>query len=527
MIKRSLLTSHPERTSPVSDSVRPTSIWVGVVVLCIALPQMALGATSVSVNSITFTFDRNYETGMFVDGMPWVVENSPGGGVTVNSITPTYSSGRHGYEVNPTTSELGRGEQGCNRPSGRRCDRSQLDERIANGIGGQLWVEPDSLPRNYPVNTSILKVESYTGVGQCFSGSGGAPARTCMETAAVLTILATEPAADSFRPPYPGTSKPVFSASSVDIAGLLPTLADVANQITIASAEGIFGDGGTWIDHGEGGQAGRMHPRLSVRTVGDVKDAQYGCQYGISLNAGMLRSMQSGTEAQKRNLVYRLMQVGIDTFYMTKNGKNFDNEGGCGTPGRKPVVLYTGYLLGSQPGAADFFAYNGGSDEDRNTFIGSGGEALWGVSSRPCVNSPKKCGGGGEMIPACDGLRDSGGCSRGTALGTLCPASCDRNNPQPQATLAQQRTTGSFSMTAYQDYTDVRVGSAAVARILGLEDEWNYPPFFKYIDRIATPPWNYHCKGHCFDYLHQMHVNYGCAECAVGTTPPHAPILLQ
>lgn len=51
--------------------------------------NLAVAATSVTRFAITWEFDGDYTTGTYANGDPWVVENTPGGGVTIVDITPS------------------------------------------------------------------------------------------------------------------------------------------------------------------------------------------------------------------------------------------------------------------------------------------------------------------------------------------------------------------------------------------------------------------------------------------------------
>lgn len=455
-------------------------------------------------NGISFSWSGDLESGTFVDGMPWVVEPSPGAGVTITSMSPAYSGGRHGYAVNPTTLELTQGQFGCNKT---QCDMVQIDSRAQSGGSNptRIFVAPTTthpLPYDAQVGDSILKVESYTGAGDCWRGTGGAPSRTCIDHSAVLTVLASAPAANSFRPPYPGTSKPIFSASSVDIDAKLPTLGDVAAQQTIAYAEAIFGDGSVWIHHIEGDQGtGRLMPRFGTLMPGGGETAEYGCDGGIAINHGLLRSTQSGTAAQKQNLVYRLIQLGIDLFYANQNGKTWWSRG-CVTMGRKTAQLYAGYMLSPQSGSSIFLTTPQLGQEDAQTSMGAT-EAVWG--NDPCNTTPSNsCS---DTSKTCDGLRDGGLWRYGPGA-----PSCSTGTGVFQPTLASIRSSGNWSFSAYQRYTAPWYGSAAVARILDLEDEWNNQAFFDYVDRLNTAPWAGICSGHCgtdWPYPYQMFDAYG------------------
>ena len=149
-----------------------------------------------SANGITFSFDRDYPTGRFVDGQPWVV-----GPVKIQRITPDYANGRSGFEVNPVTTYA---------------DEQSLDKRVTDLASRFVWVEPPTLPRTFQPGQSIVKVISVTG-GDC---------KSCVVDAAVLTVLESQAPANSFRPPYAGNEKPIFSAD-IDLGQKLPNLANV------------------------------------------------------------------------------------------------------------------------------------------------------------------------------------------------------------------------------------------------------------------------------------------------------------
>ena len=83
---------------------------------------------------ITFTFDKNYETGTFANGDYWVI-----GPVKITAISPAYSGGKNGWEVNPKVS----GAQGLDQNTGRawrickpksgRCGLCGFDRKFGYG----------------------------------------------------------------------------------------------------------------------------------------------------------------------------------------------------------------------------------------------------------------------------------------------------------------------------------------------------------------------------------------------------------
>jgi hypothetical protein len=475
--------------------------------------------TNITVNGrITFQLGASYPCGTFVDGQPWIV--APAADAIVARITPDYASGRHGFEVNSATKELPRGQGGCDgpsHPSTVTCDRTQLDDRISDASGVYYFVPPtvtDPLPKTYPPGTSIYKAISYTGPGDCVNGSGGAPARTCVDYAAVLTILGTPPPADAFRPPYSGTEKTLYRSSLVNVPGLpdLPLLS--TNQLTLDAARGIFGVNDPMHVSLHGWKAERLSPRFSaINVLGD--QYPYGCQMGMANNAAILRVSQTATDAEKREIVLKLVQRGIDLFYSTKNGKDYTGPsyGGCVYPGVISLIKFSGHLLAGQPRADEMLAFMGG-DEIANFYwsttaddgAGGSGAGLWGDDSRACRTVRVGCGNDDVIAPSCDGLRDGGNCR----FGPGCPSPCIPT--EPQDSLTEIRATGLYTSASYQHMSDVREGSAAVGRIYNWDATpvWDDRGFFSYTDRWGTAPWNYYCTSHCLPYLREMHKQYGC-----------------
>jgi hypothetical protein len=277
-------------------------------------------------------------------------------------------------------------------------------------------------------------------------------------------------------------------------------------------------------------------PVSAVGYPGDTSyNRPYGCVVGLEHNIGMLRSMQTlspgDTIDQRKELIYRLVQRGIDLHYtttVTPGGRNYATRGGCVTVGLKPLIMYAGNLLNGSGQQVDSSMITGAlaiGDEDQNSYWsatcnGGAGCGLWGSRTDTCKTTLTDCA---EMIPVCGGLKDGGHCVDGP--GCTAPA-CGSEG----ATKEQQRTVSAiladnnWTMTAYQGYSGVRVAGVAVARILGFEDEWNWPAFFSLWDRIADSPWSnpgamdLNCpngKDGCHAYIEKMYYTYGCtsAEC--------------
>ncbi|HUC20452.1 MAG TPA: hypothetical protein VMR98_03090, partial [Candidatus Polarisedimenticolaceae bacterium] len=110
----------------------------------IVLSSRAATATcsSVSQYGITWTFDKTYPCGQFVNGDWWVALNAGDTGVKINTITPAYSGGQNGWEVNPVYS----GSQGFDQD-----------------IGGFSASLVPALPYLAQPNKSIVKATTASG----------------------------------------------------------------------------------------------------------------------------------------------------------------------------------------------------------------------------------------------------------------------------------------------------------------------------------------------------------------------------
>lgn len=101
-----------------------------VMVLCV--PSASWAVTSLTQANITFNFDGDHTGGYYLDGSPWVVENSTDAGVVVTSITPNYADpGRHGWEENSTVqNDVQGGTGGCTASPSKYCDLNSWDSRL-------------------------------------------------------------------------------------------------------------------------------------------------------------------------------------------------------------------------------------------------------------------------------------------------------------------------------------------------------------------------------------------------------------
>lgn len=300
--------------------------------------------SSVKQYGITFAFDRAYPCGQFANGDYWVAPAGDSQGrVRIMSIAPGFSSGRNGFEVNPTS-----------------VSRHGFD-RTAYGYDARLV---PVLPYSAAPNQSIVKAISRSG-----------DEKTSLETAAVLTVLAAPPADNGrglFRPPYFGTKKPLIPVARLRM-DRLPAYAPLLSMPALSTVTQRFRR--VQLDHQIGWSADQIHPKQNM--------PDYGAQIAIDTASAALRLMVRDDDAQRRQLAMHFAQYALDLDAAMAGGLHFYADGGH-RHGRKLVLTLGSLLLDDAAMAArvrDF--QNDTYQEDGQLSIGAGsGQVLFGS---PCT----------------------------------------------------------------------------------------------------------------------------------------------
>ena len=293
------------RTAPVR--------WLATAVVasfCLSSIYTCHAATQVTQYGITWTFDKDYPVGQFVNGDYWVVGPVTLQGITVvpdgaNPSTP--AEGRNGFMIDPPTG-----------PGAKHC----YDSR---GMGYDASLQVD-LPVSVPVNSSIVATISVGVVNTDHPHP--------IETAAVLTSLPSAPPGGTFRPPYVGSDKPLYASQNLH-RELLPGLQPVADTPSLAQCEAMFQR--VWIDQIFDWGGIDVHPELNM------PDA-YGAGMCRNIGVGTLRLMLNDPVENKETLLIRLVQLGIDFHGLLVNGQFWFANGGH-LSGRKWPILFAGIML--------------------------------------------------------------------------------------------------------------------------------------------------------------------------------------
>ncbi len=259
---------------------------------------------------ITWTFASPVVYGRFANGDYWVL-----GPVTVVSMTPDFDGAHHGWESNPSD-----------------IVKQGFDGRIADFDANKV----PALPYVAQPGESIVKAISLAPLGEA--------CRPCLQTAAVLTVLAEPPAdagATVFRPPYFGAAKPQYTTTALRLEAL-PSLAAPANAPALELMTTRFAR--VQLDHKTNWTGRALHPKDNL--------PDYGSDIAIRSAEGALRLFLDDPVASKMPLLIAYVQFGIDLNGMLRAGQRWPANGGH-SEGRKLPMAFAAWILDDPEMQAD------------------------------------------------------------------------------------------------------------------------------------------------------------------------------
>ncbi len=316
--------------------------------------------SSVSQWGITWTFDRSYEVGQFVNGDWWVI-----GPVTIVSVSPAPGTAPPGEEYNVAGNQFGDAalQRDDRMRNGSMVVLSQnskqgYDSRVLNYDAAMSI----SFPHVLPANRSLVSTASLLSTlnNPNFVQGHSEEAWAVLEKAAVLTSLSEVPPADAFRPPYGGRDKPIYRAGNLR-RDLLPRLEAVSGTPSFELFERYFER--PWLDH--------SHTWLDSRIAPLENMPGYGREYARLTSMASLMLLLDVPIEQKETLLIRFVQLGIDLDGIRKNGGTWPGEGGIWV-GRKWPIVFAGIML-NEPGILpDIRNTVTRFSEDQQTYFGQG-----------------------------------------------------------------------------------------------------------------------------------------------------------
>lgn len=444
-------------------------------ILCL-LPSLLSAATTNQITSregITWQFANSVTFGRFVSGDYWVLTNAVL--TNINPLTVT-TNGRtvNGSQVNPrawTTTGFSQRE-------------AQGYDNMMFGPYGSAYAFSNHLNVGSVSPTAAMVIPTNATLWSSWS-IGASNSRPQLYAMSVLTFLTAEPPSDAFRPqPYAGTKATNYTYSGLNWSALR-TLAVVSNTPTFAAIEtNFFGfipeqyNGGPWT----------QYTRPLTNCPNYNYDMNYGAYAAEAMGDALLKVNLDYTQAQKSNLVVWLVQYGLDIYGAVLDGADFTANGGLNT-GRKAPMLFAGQMLSD----ATILARANGS----NYFVFQEDEQTFYVPSTHVISSSTVYTNGSNVRSSTNGsaywqtLEEWTGGSPGS--GVLDKYRERYSNDHvgiAEWGIAHSYSTSLDGSNLDAAYRDINVralsGNLLAMRVMGLQDEWNWPAVFDYMTRIRA-----------------------------------------
>jgi hypothetical protein len=316
----------------------------------------------ISQYGITWTFDREYAHGRFINGDYWVV-----GPVTIARIDPpskrylippyhgVTERVMHGAMVNPMPAGEGSEyRQGYDSLMYYMHLGTDIGVAYSDDVNAALDVSVTN-PLILQPGSSLVSYMSKSDIHSLDPNLND----VAVKTAAVLTVLDQVPPEGSFRPPYAGKNKTIKYNKKQLRWELLKRLPRVANTPGMAEVTQKFER--PWIDHIPGWPGRFQHPEDNM--------PDYGRELVDLVGYGSLMLNLDFTDEEKETLLYGYVQVGIDLWGIVTGGgaHNWPDHGGSNY-GRKWPILFAAMML-NDPEMKKVGYMDSSFSEDTQTFF--------------------------------------------------------------------------------------------------------------------------------------------------------------
>jgi len=334
--------------TPLKNSGR--YLLQGILALMTCGGAQAGTARQVSQYGITWTFDKSYPVGQFVNGDYWVV-----GPVEILSVIPAPGSSksnvsaqeksRYGATALVDDRRMRNGSMIIEKPEASSGDKTGFglqgyDSRALNYSPDRSVQFPCSLKTNRSL-ISTISSETYNNgklatpylLGEKDILMCKPTAPVALRAAAVLTCLKSAPPPNAFRPPYAGTQKPIYRAGDIQW-NLLPDLPALQSSPDWDVMECIFER--PWLDH--------ISSWLIQHTFPGENGPHYGREFARMSSLAALMLLQDVPRKTKETLMIRYLQLGIDLSGLAQCGRQWFSDGGH-WQGRKWPILFASLML--------------------------------------------------------------------------------------------------------------------------------------------------------------------------------------
>ena len=393
-----------------------------------ALEELPL-LSQISQHGITWTFSTPQRVGRFVNGDYYVV-----GTATITNIQPlpTPTNGRHGSMLNIPPN----------------LQKSGFDSRLVSE-------RYDSSLRVYPPITLTPgnKLVSSRSVGTSNLPAVMRPndlSESPVASVSILTSVSAQQPLDAFRPSYAKGATQIYLSRNLR-RSILPTLQPVQNVPPLSEFEGYLNR--PWVDS-----------VFFSFAVPSEYMASYGRENGYVMSfAGLLLTLNF-TQEQKEPLLAYVTQYGIDLYGLVEQGHTgWQAHGGHGTGRKFPIVL-AGMMLNEEK----MKSVQANFGEDMQT--------IWVTETLPVGTYTKSWHTKPEVV----------------VYGGHVGINGESVNPGwgPYEHLAPSAWKNTLGESYRRCCTSVSwVGEALAARLIpGMQEAWNYPQFFAYVDRWMLSP---------------------------------------
>jgi hypothetical protein len=334
------------------------------------------------------------------------------------------------------------------------------DDRIA-GFDASLRA---GFPLVLRPGESLVSTASVDAIGKKTPETvRGQYCRGPLRTAVVLTCLGEAPPADAFRPAYVGTWKEPFTVSQLN-RDLLPRLEAPGTLPDVKTYERDLER--IWLDHMRQWVNRQMHPLENM--------PDYGREITNIVSDVALLLLLEDPRKERETLLLRYVQNGIDYYGVTQSDNNLWIANGGHNSGRKWPILFAGLLLGHE----GMMHVDATFQEDQQTYYGKGfhgQKALWTIAP----NNPNR--------------------------------RHEEVDPKTWKTFGDKKGNNGLKAEGYRKLNGPTwVGQALAARLTGMVDNWDHPPFFDYVDR-----W-YRDTQHANGFVKAMWIMYRDKADAIG-----------
>ncbi len=403
-------------------------------------------ASSITRDGITWTFSEAVPVGQFVNGDYYVV-----GPVTITAISPQ-----------PTTASPYLNGSVKNLPTAN--GKSGFDSRLNDGTDESWWF--DATLRSYPpislkpgdALVSSISLPTIHSVAEVMRASDMSASPVASDS--VLTVLASAPSADAFRPSYCDRNQTIYHADSLQ-RNLLPSLTppNPSSTPTLARYEALFRQ--PWIDTNA----------FLFDAPADYMPS-YGQHVAFADSYAALLLMLNFSASQKANLTNYFVQYGIDLYGCVQAGYGWPAFGGHRS-GRKLPIILAGILLNDSGMKNVSSAYPDKSGEDMQTLY---------INKLPPAGIYQQAWQGATVIY---------GGHYGVHAADSSPVSAGLYGPYEQlqpANWSILTPPGEQLGEAYRRCcTSVSwVGEALAVHLMQSETVWNHQAFFDYVYRWMT-----------------------------------------